>query len=69
MLPRIESWPPEDQEALLEAARGIEAERVGAYRATDLDLVAIDRGLSDARSGRFADGEAVARVRAKFRNG
>ena len=66
MLPRIEEWPSEDQEALLEAARSIEAERKGTYHATDAELVAIDRGLSEVRLGRFADEEAVKRVRAKF---
>ena len=45
MLPRIDSWPAEDQEALVEAAREIEAERIGAYRASEGELAAIDRGL------------------------
>jgi hypothetical protein len=31
LVPRIDAWPPEDQEALVEAARGIEAERTGVY--------------------------------------
>jgi predicted transcriptional regulator len=66
MLPCIEAWPSEDQETLFEAARSIEAERKGVYRATDSELAAIDRGLSDAQSGRFADTEAVEKVRAKF---
>jgi hypothetical protein len=34
LLPRIDAWPSEDQEALVEAARGIEAERTGVYQAT-----------------------------------
>jgi hypothetical protein len=66
MLPQIEAWPSEDQEALFEAARSIEAERKGVYRATESELTAIDRGLSEARSGRFAGAEAVRKVRAKF---
>ena len=69
MLPRIEAWPSEDQESLLEAARSIEAERKGVYRATDSELAAIDRGLLDAHEGRFADEDAVKRIRAKFRGG
>ncbi len=67
MLPRIEAWPAEDQEALLEAARSIEAERSGAYHASPLELAAIDRGLEDVRNGRFAAEHAVSAVRAKFR--
>jgi hypothetical protein len=54
MLPRIESWPPDDQQALLEAARGIEAERSGVYHASPEELAAIDRGLDDSRHERFA---------------
>jgi predicted transcriptional regulator len=68
MLPRIENWSSEDQEALFEAAKSIEAERKGVYRATESEPAAIDRGLSEAQSGRFADTEAVEKVRAKFRN-
>jgi len=66
MLPRIDEWPSEDQEALLEAARSIEAERSGSYQATADELAAIDRGLDDARAGRFPTADAVERVRAKF---
>ena len=67
LLPRIDSWPSEDQEALVEAARGIEAERTGVYEATAEELAAIDRGLDDLRSGRLAAARALAEVRAKFR--
>ena len=69
LLPRIEAWPSEDQEAVAEAARDIEAERTGVYHATAEDLAAIDRGLDDVRRGRFATDEALEEVRAKFRSG
>jgi hypothetical protein len=69
LLPRIDGWPSEDQEALVEAARGIEAERTGVYQATAEELAAIDRGLDDIRGGRWAAAEALAEVRAKFRGG
>ncbi len=69
LLPRIDAWPSEDQEALVEAARGIEAERTGVYQATADELGAIDRGLEDVRAGRLAAVEALAEVRAKFRGG
>ena len=68
MLPRIESWSSEDQEALLEAARSIEAERDGVYHASEAELTVIDRGLDDARAGRFASDDSTAKVRAKFRS-
>jgi predicted transcriptional regulator len=67
ILRRIDGWPAEDQEALLEAARSIEAERSGAYHASATELAAIDRGLEDVRAGRFSTVEAAAKVRAKFR--
>ena len=54
MLPRIEAWPTEDQEALVETARGIEAQRTGVYQASTAELAAID-GVDEARAGRFAD--------------
>ena len=64
-----ETWPEEDQEALVEAAREIEAKRTGLYEATPEELAAVDRGLADARAGRFASDEAVAAVKATFRRG
>ena len=67
MLPKIETWPADDQQTLLEAARSIEAERSGVYHASPQELAAIDRGLEDARNGRFASERAVDAVRAKFR--
>jgi hypothetical protein len=69
LLPLIDAWPSEDQEALVEAARGIEAERAGVYEATAEELAAIDRGLDDVRGGRLAAVEALAEVRAKFHGG
>lgn len=68
MLRRIDEWPAEDQEALLEAALSIEAERSGVYQASVAELAAIDRGLDDVRAGRFSTVEATAKVRAKFRD-
>ncbi len=67
LFPRIDAWPSEDQEALVEAARGIEAGRTGVYRATAEELAAVDCGLDDVRGARLAAVEALAEVRAKFR--
>jgi predicted transcriptional regulator len=69
LLARVDAWSSEDQEALVEAARGIEAERTGVYQATAEELAAIDRGLDDVRGGRWAAVETLADVRAKFRGG
>jgi predicted transcriptional regulator len=67
LLETVETWPEEDQEELLRAAREIEARRRGVYEATPEELVGIDRGLEDSRQGRFATDEELAVVRAKFR--
>jgi hypothetical protein len=64
-LKAAETWPEEDQEALLEAARDIEAQRSGVYEATPEELAAVDRGLADARAGRFASDEEVAQIKAR----
>ena len=68
MLPTIEAWPAEDQEALAEVAREIETGRTGVYHASPAELAGIDRGLADARAKRFASDSAVAAIRAKFRS-
>ena len=65
-LKAAETWPEEDQEALLAAARDIEAQRCGVYEATPEELAAVDRGLADARAGRFASEEEVRAMKAKF---
>jgi hypothetical protein len=60
ILRRVESWPPEDQEELLEVARDIEARRKGVYRATPEELRAIDEA---ERSGVATDEEVEAAFR------
>jgi hypothetical protein len=42
LLRSVRSWPKEDQDALVEFARDIEARRSGIYRATPEELAAID---------------------------
>jgi predicted transcriptional regulator len=66
-LKAAEIWPEEDQDALVAAAREIEAQRSGVYEATLEELAAVDRGLADARAGRFASEEEVNALKAKFR--
>jgi hypothetical protein len=43
VLRRAETWPQEDQEALAEYARELEARRTGVYRLTDDERAVIDR--------------------------
>ena len=55
LLPAIESWPDEDQEALAEAAREIEALRTGVYTLSASEEAAVAEGLEQANRGQFAD--------------
>lgn len=60
---RSSSWPPEAQAELAAYAAEIEAAlAAGEYHPTDAELAGIDRGLADARVGRFATDEDVAAV-------
>jgi hypothetical protein len=69
LLESVSSWPPEDQQELLEAAREIEARRRGTYDASPEELAAIDIGIKAANEGRFASDEEVEAVKAQFRRG
>jgi predicted transcriptional regulator len=60
MLPAIRSWPAEDQEALAEAAREIEAARTGVYAMTPEEEAAVAEGLAQADRGEFAPDEEIA---------
>jgi hypothetical protein len=57
ILRRIESWPQEDQEELIEVAREIEARRTGVYVLTDEENAALDEAL---RSRLTSDEEVAA---------
>jgi hypothetical protein len=47
VLDRVETWPQEDQEALMEYARELEARRTGVYRLTDAERAAIQKARQD----------------------
>jgi predicted transcriptional regulator len=67
VLKEAETWPEEAQEELADAALEIAAGLKGEYHATDEELPGIDRGLDDARQGRFATDEEVKGAFGKFR--
>ena len=57
---RVEAWPEAAQVELAELALEIDEGFSGeAYRATPEELAGIERGLKDAREGRFATDEQV----------
>jgi len=64
LLPAIEIWLGEDEEARAEAAREIEALRTGAYRLSPAEDAAVSQGLNEADDGLFADD---ARIRALWK--
>jgi hypothetical protein len=45
LLRRVETWPQEDQEELVEVAREIEARRTGIYLMSDEEKDALDEAL------------------------
>ena len=59
VLQRVETWPQEDQEALAEYARELEARRTGLYRLTDDERAAVREGLEQARRGEFVPDEEM----------
>lgn len=45
VLKKVRSWPEQDQRELAEAAREIEARRIGSYRTTDEERRAIEGAM------------------------
>lgn len=66
LLPAIEQWPEEDQEALAEAAREIEALRTGVYSMSPDEEAAVAEGLAQAERGEFASDAQIAEVWKRF---
>jgi predicted transcriptional regulator len=62
LLPAIERWPEEDQEALAEAAREIEALRTGVYVMSPSEEAAVAEGLEQAERGELASEERIRRL-------
>jgi predicted transcriptional regulator len=60
VLEKVRSWPPEDQEELIEIAREIEARRSGVYVMSDEERAAVEEGLAQARRGEFVSDEEMA---------
>ena len=67
VLELAETWPQEAQDELARMAYEIEGEIKGDYHATPEELAGIDRGLRDAREGRFATDEEVEAAFKQFR--
>jgi hypothetical protein len=69
ILRRIESWPQEDQDELVQVALEIEARRNGgAYELTAEEASAVRRALQEMRARRFASDEDIAAIFRKARS-
>jgi len=60
VLERVETWPQEDQEALAEYAREIEARRSGVYVLSDEEWSGLQEGIAQADRREFVSDEVVA---------
>ena len=69
ILSQAETWPAEDQAALLAAAREIEAERSGTYVMSDEERAAVEEGLAQAERGEFASEAEVEAIFRRARGG
>lgn len=67
MLPAIENWPEEDQQALADAAREIAAARAGFYTLSPDEERAVTEGLAQADRGDFATEEEIAALWRRFK--
>jgi predicted transcriptional regulator len=67
ILERVETWPEAAQQQLAEIALEIEQDLSGTYNPTPAERAGIERGLADAKAGRFATDEQVEAALAKFR--
>ena len=66
MLPTIEKWSTEDQEALADYAREIEALRSGSYVMTPAEEAAVLEGLAEADRGTFVSASTIAALGKRF---
>ncbi len=66
LIAAIEQWPDEDQEALAEAAREIEALRTGVYSMSAEEEAAVAEGVAQAERGEFVSDDQIAEVWKRF---
>jgi hypothetical protein len=62
VIKKAENWPAEDQEALAEFAREIEARRAGVYVMSDAERQAVREGLAQADQAEFVADDIVAKA-------
>jgi len=64
---RVKTWPPERQEKAIRVLLEMEAAGMGVYVLSDDERAAIEEGMAQARSGKFATDEEVAALFDRYR--
>lgn len=66
LVQHADSWPKEDQEALADYGRVIEARRTGLYVVSEAERSAIAEGIEQADRGEFVAEADLAAVRQRW---
>jgi len=66
ILSKIGTWPEEDQVALVDYARELEAGRNGIYHLTDAEWKAVQEGLAQSERGELASDDEVAAANKRY---
>lgn len=64
---RVQSWPEERQEDVINILREMERQGIEPYELDDEERAAIEEGLAEAERGEFATDEEIAAIFAKYR--
>jgi predicted transcriptional regulator len=68
ILERVRTWPAEAQEEAFGYLQFIESELSEPYELTAEDKASIERGLDDAKNGRFASEAEMEELFARYRS-
>jgi predicted transcriptional regulator len=66
-LDQVSTWSDEAQEELIDYIMAIEAKHSGIYHLSDDERACVQRGLEEARQGKFATDEEVEAVFSRYR--
>jgi predicted transcriptional regulator len=64
---RVRSWPADRQEKAVDILLALEAQPDGVYVLSEEEREGVERGLDDARHGRYASDEEMAALFARYK--
>ena len=67
LIERVADWPEEAKKELVESIDAIAKRHSVTYRLSDEERAAVERGLEEARQGRFATDEQVENLFNRYR--